>query len=118
MGKRVKKWRKGTVPNDLFSILDFSENNEDIRGKIDQLVASLTEPVIEEEPAIARSWPAVSLGNAERILESIKHEIVDVLMSDIVVSLDFCQQAGRGRKHQVSSIIKVKWTLDFNFDNV
>lgn len=118
MGKRVKKWRKGTVPNDLFSILDFSENNEDIRGKIDQLVASLTEPVSEEKPAIARSWPAVSLANAERILESIKHEIVDVLMSDIVVSLDFCQQAGRGRKHQVSSIIKVKWTLDFNFDNV
>lgn len=118
MGKRVKKWRKGTVPNDLFSILDFSENNEDIRGKIDQLVASLTEPVSEEEPAIARSWPAVSLANAERILESIKHEIVDVLMSDIVVSLDFCQQVGRGRKHQVSSIIKVKWTLDFNFDNV
>lgn len=118
MGKRVKKWRKGTVPNDLFSILDFSENNEDIRGKIDQLVASLTEPVSEEEPAIARSWPAVSLANAERILESIKHEIVDVLMSDIVVSFDFCQQAGRGCKHQVSSIIKVKWTLDFNFDNV
>lgn len=117
MSKRGK-WRKGTVPNSLFSTLDFSQNSEDIRKQVDQLVASLTEPVNEEEPAIARSWPAMSLENAERLLEAIKHKIVDVAMSDIAVTLDFCQQSGRGRKHQVSSLIKVNWTLDFNFDNV
>lgn len=117
MSKRGK-WRKGTVPNSLFSTLDFSQNSEDIRKQVDQLVASLTEPVNEEEPAIARSWPAMSLENAERLLEAIKRKIVDVAMSDIAVTLDFCQQSGRGRKHQVSSLIKVNWTLDFNFDNV
>lgn len=116
MKKRGKKWRKGLVPDEIFGTFDFSKNSQDIRNRVAKVVSSFTEA--KDGPAIARSFPAVNLPNAELFLEEVKRAIVDQDMRDIVVDFELAQQEIHGRKRKTSPIMKAEWTLDFNFDNI
>ncbi|WP_288528776.1 hypothetical protein [uncultured Secundilactobacillus sp.] len=118
MKKRRKKWRKGTVPNDVFVTLSFDENDSQRQDQIQAIIADFTKAPNDEEPPLVRSFPAASLPTAEQLLAALKKQIVDEDVADIKVGMTLNSQYFQGRKTKVTKILEVDWTLSYDFDNL